>query len=93
MNDQDESTPYARRKGDADTPVTYSTDDAAAIRKMVTEGESPMCPRCHDELTILPPVIYRGSPVREVFCLTCRRCVMVRELAGGSPGSPAEARS
>ena len=62
-----------------DTPVVYSRDEAAGIRKMVLQDQRQLvCPRCGGSLTLGASVKRAEGSVREVRCSTCHRSVMFR---------------
>jgi hypothetical protein len=62
-----------------DTPATYNREEAVAIRELVLEGKSPICPRCDEPLTLRTPVALDAMIVQEVSCPMCHRCVIIRE--------------
>ena len=72
-----------RRKSDRrrSTPVAFSREEAGLIcQHAAVRGSRVQCPRCRGDLTIRPPVVTSGTPVWQVSCTTCHRCVMIRNL-------------
>ncbi len=72
-----------RRKPDRrrSTPVAFSREEAGLIcQHAAARGSRVQCPRCRGDLTIRPPVVTSGTPVWQVSCSTCHRCVMIRNL-------------
>jgi hypothetical protein len=65
--------------GPIDTPVTYSREEAAKIRKQVEQSADPvLCPRCNRPLKAGPSIARKDDMIRELVCPDCRRCVMVK---------------
>jgi transcription elongation factor Elf1 len=59
----------------------YSTDEARRIRESFARlTDQLLCPRCDDELLVSPLMQRHGGTLQEVFCPTCHRCVIVRNL-------------
>ena len=73
---------------DRKTPVRFSPDEAAQIRRMiVTHDASVACPRCDEDLEIGHPIA--GGTVAvywELHCHNCKRSLIVRDLPEGRHG-------
>jgi len=54
------------------TPVTFSHEEIAEIRVMLTTWDKPpTCPRCENELTVEEP---EGEQLKGQVFLMCRAC-------------------
>jgi hypothetical protein len=54
------------------TPVTFSREEIAEIRVMLTTWNNPpSCPRCENELTVEEP---EGEQLKGQVYLMCRAC-------------------
>ncbi len=62
-----------------DTPATYTSDEAHAIRVVTLAGGRPTCPRCAELLLVATPVVLEDMTVQEVTCPSCHRCVILRD--------------
>lgn len=61
-----------------DTPVTYTAEEAATVRRGFARGDRSMtCPHCGGRLVVDPPFDYQGRKVCELYCDDCQRCVIV----------------
>ncbi len=70
-----------------DTPVMYAKEEAAQIRDMLANSETPpVCPRCNEELRISGPVSAgeKVGPVYHVVCRPCRRHAAIRNVPGST---------
>jgi len=70
-------TPDRRRE----TPAAFSREEAGAILHLArTPGVRLDCPRCRGRLLLRPPVGSLPESIWQVRCLTCHRCVMIKNL-------------
>jgi hypothetical protein len=66
-----------------DTPAFYSREEVNEIRAAVRDpAQQPICPRCREQLTVGPRVMWAGEPIRELRCPSCNRCLMVDDTPG-----------
>ncbi len=59
------------------TPLPFSRADATRIRASAHSGRTIVCPRWRDPLTYGPQIPRPGHAVRELYCSTCQRGIMV----------------
>lgn len=72
-----------RRRPDRrrETPAAFSREEAGQICHLArTSGATLVCPRCRGRLLLRPPVDTVPESVWQVRCLTCHRCVMIKNL-------------
>ena len=64
------------------TPITFSREEAAQIRKLIVTPDARVaCPRCDGDLEIGHPIA--GGTVEtywELHCHNCKRSLIVRDL-------------
>ena len=66
------------------TPVTFSREEIAEIRKMIEIWDKPpSCPRCEDELLVGEP---GEQPVGQIYliCSACHRAAFISKERGQS---------
>jgi len=62
----------------SDTPVTFSREEIAEIRVMLTTwGKPPICPRCQGELSVEEPDVEELKGHVYLKCRSCHRTAFV----------------
>jgi transposase-like protein len=62
----------------SNTPVTFSREEIAEIRVMLTSWDKPpVCPRCEGELSVEEPEVEELKGHVYLKCLSCHRTAFV----------------
>ena len=71
---------------DSRTPVTFSREEIAEIRVMLSTWEKPpICPKCENELTVEEP---EGEHLKAQVYLTCPACSRTAFVSGRARQHP-----